>query len=57
MQNKITALLKSRRFWIALAGVVAIVFNDQLGIPEEEVNKVAAIVIAWVLGDSYRQTT
>lgn len=54
--DKITALLKSRRFWIAVAGVVAVALHDTLGLDEQQTLELAGIVIAWILGDSLRET-
>jgi hypothetical protein len=55
--GKIEALMHSRRFWLAVAGVAAVAFNETVGIPEENVLSIAAIVIAWILGDSVRKTS
>lgn len=53
---KIKALFQSRRFWLSLTAVIAIVFNEAFGIPESQVMEIATIVIAWVIGDSIRAT-
>jgi len=54
--DKLTSLVKSRRFWISVAGVAAVVLNETFGISDQEVFEVAGIVIAWVIGDSLRKT-
>lgn len=53
---KIQSLLKSRRFWAAVAGVVSVVAADMLGVSEDRIMEVAGIAIAWILGDSLRKT-
>jgi hypothetical protein len=54
--QKLAALIRSRRFLLAVAGVAAIAMDDVLGISQEETLQVAAIVIAWIIGDSVRKT-
>jgi hypothetical protein len=56
MADKLIALVQSRRFWVSVGAVVAIAAQDTLGISEQEVNGVIAIVIGWVLGDSLKST-
>ena len=47
-------LFKSKRFWSAVAGLVAIVSQDVLQLPEEEVQTVIMLIAAWIIGDSLR---
>jgi hypothetical protein len=56
--NKVTSLLKSRRFWVAAAGVAAVVSSEMFGVTldTEQIVAVAGIVVAWVLGDTIRET-
>ena len=56
MVDKLKALVKSRRFWVAVGGVVTVLLQDTIGIPEETANTVVAIGIAWNVGDSLRTT-
>lgn len=56
MENKIIALLQSRRFWAAIIGVLAIAFHDVLGLSEEQVQQVGIIVTGWIIGDSVNKT-
>tara|TARA_R110002012_G_scaffold237183_4_gene410928 strand:- start:454 stop:627 length:174 start_codon:yes stop_codon:yes gene_type:complete len=56
MVEKLKAVVKSRRFWTAVGSVVVICLNEVLGIPEETANTVAAIAVAWIIGDSVRPT-
>jgi len=44
------ALLKSKKFWMSVAGTLAVVLAGVAGIPEETTLKIAGIVIAFILG-------
>ncbi len=57
MFNKIKTLVKSRRFWVAVGGVVFVV-TDGIGLPlsAEHVDHVVLIAGAWIVGDSLRAT-
>ena len=50
-------ILQSKRFWIAVAGVVSVAFKDQLPISEEQVQQIVLMLATWILGDSLRATT
>ena len=56
--NKVKSLLTSRRFWVAAAGLAAVVSADVFGIEldTEQVVAVATIVVAWIVGDTVRET-
>ena len=56
MPTKIETLLKSRRFWTAVLGVVVVAFKDVLGLDETETMAVGGILITWIIGDSVRET-
>lgn len=56
MVDKLKTLVKSRRFWVAVGGVVTVLLQDTIGIPEETASSVVAIGIAWIVGDSLRAT-
>jgi len=47
--------LKSRKFWMAIVSALLIVANEGLGLnlPSEAVMSVAAVVIAYILGEAY----
>jgi len=47
--------LGSRKFWMAVASAVILIANDGLGIglPEETLLAFVAVVITWILGESY----
>ena len=55
--DKVKALLKSRRFWTAVGGVVVVVAQETLGLDPATTNSVVAIAVAWILGDSLRVTS
>lgn len=47
--------LKSRKFWVAVTSAVLIIANEGLGLnlPQEAITGVVAIVISYILGQSY----
>ena len=57
--SKITALVKSRRFWVALSGL-AVVLSDSFvgqGVTDPElVQQLTLLGAAWIVGDSLRKT-
>lgn len=56
--DKISSLLVSRRFWIAVAAVVAIVANElSPSIDTEELQSLILVAVSWIVGDSLRKTT
>lgn len=58
MNAKVKSMLASRRFWVAAADLVAVVGQDLLGVDldTDQVVAVASIVVAWVIGDTVRET-
>ena len=55
--EKVKALLKSRRFWTAIGGVVVVAAQETLGLAPDTTNRIVAIAVAWILGDSLRVTS
>jgi hypothetical protein len=58
MQTKIQALLQSRRFWVAVAGVVAVA-TESLGVTtlsSDQIQNIVLLCASWILGDSVRKT-
>lgn len=58
MQDKLRALVQSRRFWVAVAGVVAVT-TQSLGITQltqDQVEYVVILAASWIVGDSIRKT-
>ena len=57
VNDKVKTLIVSRRFWLAVSGVVFVavqsVFPD---IDQDTVNNVVVIVGSWIVGDSLRET-
>lgn len=51
-------LLESKRFWLAIAGFLAVILRDQLGLPitEEQIQAIVLVIAAWIVGDSIRAT-
>ena len=58
MKDKVVALLKSRRFWVAAAGVIAVVGSEIFGVEfdTEQIVGVTTIGAAWIIGDTVRET-
>ncbi len=54
--DKILSLLRSRRAWATVAGVLVVVLHQGLGIDEATATKVVALIGAWVIGDSIKDT-
>lgn len=58
MQSKIQALLQSRRFWVAVAGVLAIT-TESLGVTtlnSDQIQNIVLLCASWIVGDSVRKT-
>ena len=58
MPEKLKALLKSRRFWVAAVGLVAVCASELTGfeLNQDQIIGVVTVVVAWVIGDSVRPT-
>jgi formaldehyde-activating enzyme involved in methanogenesis len=58
MNEKLKALVQSRRFWVAIAGVATVV-TQSLGITQltqDQVEYVVLLAASWIVGDSIRKT-
>ena len=55
--EKVKALFKSRRFWTAIGGVVVVAAQETLGLDPDTTNRIVALAVAWILGDSLRVTS
>ena len=54
---KLQTLVKSRRFWVAVAGVVAVTSDALgLGLSEEMVTNFVLLGAAWIVGESLRSS-
>ena len=53
----IKALLISKRFWAAVAGLI-VVLTEGLGLPftSEQISGAATLIAAWIIGDTLRPT-
>ncbi len=54
--EKLKALVRSRRFWMAILGAVAVVAHEGFGLDENQVMTIGGIVVAWIIGDTFRRT-
>jgi uncharacterized membrane protein len=56
--NKWKSLLASRRFWVSTVGLVSVVASEALGVElnQEQLIGIVTIVVAWVIGDTVRET-
>jgi glycyl-tRNA synthetase alpha subunit len=59
MGEKFKSMIRSRRFWSGIAGVVVICADNLFGagtINPETVQSVVLLAAAWIVGDSLRLT-
>ena len=56
--SKWKSLLTSRRFWVSAIGLVSVIAADVLGVDlnQEQMLGIVTIVVAWVIGDTVRET-
>jgi hypothetical protein len=54
--QKVKDLLKSRRFWASVGGVVVVGLQDVLGLEPATANSIVAVIVSWIVGDSLRST-
>lgn len=59
MPSFVQDLLKSRRFWVAVAGVVVVVAKDRLNIPldEQQLADMCMLIAGWLVGESVRSSS
>ncbi len=48
--NKFVGLLKSRKFWAAIVGLVVLFLGDRAGVDQEALAGAVATVVAYILG-------
>ena len=48
--NKFVALLKSRKFWAAIVGLVVIFLGDRAGVAQDQLTAAVATIVAYILG-------
>ena len=57
MLHKLMSLFHSRRFWLALGGVVFTLFDGLgLGLTHDQIQHLVLLGGAWIVGDSLRST-
>tara|TARA_R100001086_G_scaffold239950_1_gene165693 strand:- start:146 stop:328 length:183 start_codon:yes stop_codon:yes gene_type:complete len=59
MGTKINSLFKSRRFWVAVAGVVIVAsetVRSKVGITPDQTTNIVLVLGSWIVGDSLRVT-
>ena len=57
MMEKFRTLVKSRRFWVAVAGIVAVTTDALgLGLSPEMVTNFVLLGAAWIVGESLRSS-
>lgn len=56
--EKWKSLVVSRRFWVSAVALASIVASEAFGITlnQEQIVGVVTIVVAWVIGDTIRET-
>ena len=57
--EKFKALVRSRRFWVGVSGMLVICADTLVGegsINPDTVQAVTLLVAAWIVGDSLRET-
>ncbi len=56
--SKLKSLVTSRRFWVSAVGLASVVASETLGIDlnQEQIIGLVTIVVAWVIGDTVRET-
>lgn len=47
-------VLKSKRFWVAVASVIAVVLKDKLPVSEADLTNIILVAASWIVGDSLR---
>lgn len=59
MGEKLRSLVRSRRFWVGVSGMLVILADTLLGsgtVNPDTVQAVTLLVAAWIVGDSLRVT-
>lgn len=58
MNDAIQSLIKSRRFWAGLVGVLVPVLNEKFnwGLSVENVTTICVTIVGWIVGESLRSS-
>lgn len=56
--SKFKSLVTSRRFWVSAVGLASVVASETFGVNlnQDQIIGVVTIVVAWVIGDTVRET-
>ena len=58
--SKLQTLVKSRRFWVAVAGIVIAVGREQIpflaNFTDEQITQAVMVLGAWIVGESLRSS-
>ena len=58
MLDKLSHLLMSKRFWVAIGGAVFVIFDGMgLGLSADQVNHLVLLGGSWIVGDSLRSVS
>ena len=50
MENKFVEMLKSRKFWAAVVGLVVVFAGDRAGVSPEALLQSVVVVVGYILG-------
>ena len=58
MKEKLDSLVRSRRFWVAAAGVAVVFLKEAVGVPlsEEQITQLVLLGASWIVGESLRSS-
>ena len=50
MENKFVSMLKSRKFWAAIIGLIVVFVGDRAGVQPEALLNAVVVVVGYILG-------
>jgi hypothetical protein len=58
MKEKLDSLVRSRRVWVAAAGVAVVFLKEAVGVPlsEEQITQLVLLAGSWIVGESLRSS-
>ena len=58
MKEKLDSIVRSRRFWVAAAGVAVVVLKEAIGVPlsEDQITQLVLLGASWIVGESLRSS-
>ena len=54
--SKLQSLIRSRRFWAAIGGILTVAMQDVIGLSETASLEIVGLIAAWIVGDSIMKT-